>query len=64
MYLCIISGDGVFTAKNFKTGDFLLTYKGDLIKNWKRARRLEIEYEEASLGSFKYFFKYRERNMW
>ena len=60
---CLL-GDGVFTTKTFKTGEFLLKYRGDLIKNLKHARRLEKEYEGEHLGSFMYYFKYRERYMW
>ena len=54
----------MFTTKTFKTGEFLLKYRGDLIKNLKHARHLEKEYEEEHLGGFMYYFKYRERNMW
>ena len=33
-----ISGEGVFATKPFKKEDFLLEYKGDLIKRVKHAR--------------------------
>ena len=59
-----IPGEGVFTSRGFVNGDFLLHYKGDVIKNMKHARRVEKEHEEAGLGCFMYFFKYKERTMW
>lgn len=60
----IISGEGVFTTKAFAKGEFLLEYKGDLIKSLKQARRLEKEYADKDLGCFMFYFKYREKSMW
>ena len=59
-----MTGSGVFATKSFAAGSFLLEYEGDLIRDYKYACRLEREYEEAGLGSFMYFFKYREKTMW
>ena len=49
------TGYGVFTTKEFKTGDFLLEYRGDLISH-KDGLQREKTYK-SSQGSFLYFFK-------
>lgn len=60
----ILTGDGVFTTRSFESGDFLLVYRGDLIKSHKYARQLEDEYEQKGEGSFMFYFKNKGRSYW
>ena len=55
----------MFPTKQFRCGDFILEYKGNLIRNFGEALKLGKEYSEADKGSFMYkFFKYRNKTMW
>lgn len=60
----LTAGEGVFTTKRFKCGDFLLEYRGDLIRNFGEALKREKEHAAADQGNFLYFFKYKNKNMW
>ncbi|XP_028414258.1 N-lysine methyltransferase KMT5A-like [Dendronephthya gigantea] len=53
-YINNIIGYGVFTKREFEKGEFLLEYKGELIKKEEGARREEAY--KKDLGSFLFFF--------
>lgn len=50
-------GKGVFATREFKNGDFLLQYKGELISA-KEGEQREKEYSSEQ-GSFLYFFQWK-----
>eukprot|EP00057_Strongylocentrotus_purpuratus_P014052 XP_011668526.1 PREDICTED: N-lysine methyltransferase SETD8-like [Strongylocentrotus purpuratus] len=52
-------GRAVFTTKNFHSGEFLLHYHGELIDKAEAEER--ERFEETG---FRYFFKYRGKNLW
>jgi len=60
----LFSGEGVFVTKSFKCGEFLLEYRGDLIRNYGEALKKERKYASADQGSFMYFFKYKNKTIW
>lgn len=56
------TGKGIFTAKDFKKGDFLLEYRGDLLE-YSEAKEKEKQYNEDD-GSFMFYFRYYEVSKW
>lgn len=46
---------GIFTNKEFKKGEFLLQYMGEILSRQEGERRLEEL--DSSLGSYLFFFK-------
>ena len=55
-------GKGIFTARSFRKGEFLLEYRGDLL-NYSEAKEKEKEYVEED-GSFMFYFKHKEKTKW
>ena len=54
-------GRGVFAARDFYKGDFIVEYAGDLISG-KMAKEKEAEYEkDPSKGCFMFYFKANEK---
>ena len=60
--LTFVVGHGVFTTKQFKEGEFLLHYDGDLLSSTE-ARKKRRSYD-PSIGTFQYEFRYREKRLW
>lgn len=57
-------GRGVFASKEFKIGDFICEYDGDLITPHE-ARNREITYlETVKTGSYLYFFQFEGKSYW
>ena len=57
-------GRGVFATCSFKKGDLVCEYSGDLI-DYKEARTRESEYgEDSTIGSYMYFFEYKNKKYW
>ena len=57
-----VSGKGVFATKDFRAGEFLLEYHGELISNEEACRREQCY--PSRLGSFLFFFKLRKKELW
>lgn len=55
-------GRGIVTMRNFKKGEFVAEYAGDLLQRSEAKRREErcgVQY-----GRYLYYFKYNNRNLW
>ncbi|XP_052086557.1 uncharacterized protein LOC127723879 [Mytilus californianus] len=52
-------GKGVFTSRNFKKGDFLLEYEGELLSSEKGVSRLD-EHVASGIGCYVFFFKNKD----
>jgi histone-lysine N-methyltransferase SETD8 len=63
MLTAFVAGYGVFAEKDFKKGDYLMEYKGDLIEEKDAAMREEC-YATQNLGCYLLFFKNSEKTMW
>lgn len=57
------AGYGVVAEKEFRKGDFLVEYKGDLIQADEAARREKL-YAKKRHGCFMFFFKHNGHTMW
>jgi len=57
------AGYGVVADQEFKKGDFIVEYRGDLITSEEAARR-EAEYETEDMGCFMYYFVHKGKTMW
>ena len=62
MVIVFYAGYGVFAEQEFKKGDFIVEYTGDLITNEEAARR-EAEYETEDVGCFMYYFVHKGTNV-
>ncbi len=58
-FLILLTGRCVFTTQDFKAGEFLLTYPGELIDKEEGEKR---EAEEET--GFRYFFEHGGRKLW
>jgi len=54
-------GRGIVAQKNFKRGDFVIEYAGDLISIDKAKEREEAYRENPSVGCYMYYFNFRNR---
>ncbi|XP_063419434.1 uncharacterized protein LOC134702463 [Mytilus trossulus] len=52
-------GKGVFTSRNFKKGDFLLEYEGELLSSEEGVSRLD-EHVASGIGCYVFFFKNKD----
>ncbi|XP_070550829.1 uncharacterized protein [Ptychodera flava] len=51
-----VKGKGVFAAKKFKKGDYLMWYSGERLSQTEATER-ETLYDQTGAGSYMYFFK-------
>ena len=58
----MILGYGVFTKKEIGKGDFICEYEGEHITGDEGSRRMDAE--DASNGSFIYFFNHENKTFW
>lgn len=66
MLLSIITyfqGRGLFATKNYKQGDFLCCYRGNLASK-KSLKELEDQYEKEEAGSYVFDFDHLEKKFW
>lgn len=57
-------GRGVFAAKGFKKGDFVVEYHGDLLE-LSEAKKREAEYaQDPQTGCYMYYFQYKSKTYW
>lgn len=57
-------GRGVVATQPIEKGSFVCEYAGDLI-SIEEAKAREAQYkEDPSIGSYLYFFKYRNQRLW
>lgn len=61
-YVVVSLGRGVFTTKTFSKDEFLLVYKGELVKADEGYRREDSYHPD--LGSFLFFFKDGAKCFW
>lgn len=54
-------GRGVIATKEFKCGDFVVAYQGDLLDIGDALQREERYAQDESLGSYMYYFQFREK---
>jgi SET domain-containing protein len=57
----ICAGYGVFAERAFKEGDFLLEYRGNLMKY---SEALKLERSSQINGSWMYYFRYKDAKHW
>jgi hypothetical protein len=63
-YTCIfVPGSGVYATQDFRKGDFLVEYAGDLISK-KEAERRERTLYAKHKRCYIYFFKHSEKTIW
>jgi len=61
--ICGHKGRGLRALRPFSRGEFVVEYKGDIIY-YDEASHREKEYsKDPEIGSYMYFFKFRERRM-
>lgn len=53
-------GKGIISKENFKKGEIITEYNGNVI-SFTEAKRRELDYLETAVGNFMMFFKYKER---
>ena len=57
-------GRGVFAAEEFKRGDLICEYAGELI-DYSLGKVRETEYSQnPELGCYSYFFQYKSKKYW
>ena len=57
-------GRGVVATKEFKRGEFVVEYAGDLI-DLKVAKRREDKYKQNSnIGCYMYYFSFNNKTYW
>lgn len=61
-FICVHAGYGVFCEDVFRTGHFLLEYRGEVISKREGESR-ELSYPESK-GSFLYFFNHGGSTKW
>ena len=58
MILILLIGSGIFTTTSFYRGDYLLTYRGDLVDVEEGDRRYESRKNYETPANFLYFFEF------
>ena len=67
LYLSMLAlffiGFGVFTTREFRKGEFLVNYSGELIDVLVAQEREQI-YTNDMKGSYMYYFKHTGKDLW
>ena len=57
-------GRGVFASQEFKRGDLICEYAGELV-DYSLGKEREHEYSQnPELGCYSYFFQYKSKKYW
>ena len=57
-------GRGVVASREFRKGDFVVEYEGDLI-DMSRAQEREAEYAaKPEVGCYMYYFRFHGKHLW
>ena len=56
-------GRGVVATQQFKKGDFVIEYLGELISTLEAKKREEL-YAEIEAGCYMYYFKHNGQQYW
>lgn len=57
-------GRGIIAGKDFKRGEFVVEYIGDLIEQNEADRREEEYAKDINFGCYMYYFKHKEQQWW
>ena len=60
----INKGRGLKAVRDFKKGEFIVEYAGDLIDGGTAVEREANYAMDISKGSYMYFFKHKEKKYW
>ena len=62
MIKCPTKGRGVITNRDFKKGEFVVEYAGEIV-TYSEAVKREEKYDE-DIGCYMFFFRHKGRSYW
>lgn len=57
-------GRGVFAVREFKKGDFVVEYHGDLLDLAEAKTREDHYAQDPQTGCYMYYFQYQSKSYW